>query len=476
MMKKDLVDNVNKLISIADELLKKKITYNVRRELSELYLSFSLLHDNFNIDSISKVSLEYLMNKIANEICYESFFNFYMGFYYLPKKVYHKQADELSTAIFQDNVNISCFRCQIHASGMLKFSLDTSTNNYFFSRGNKIAEAIRNFIAYPFEFDVSSIVYLALNYYQTLCEYEQCADNTYERYLQSLKSEFENIFKIILKNEDVFATLQDNQQLLGFWCSTVPSDFNLNFEFNSLPDTVNTRYRWILFSYYRINEDKANELFEKQYEKIISLRTQKVIDISLVVRLLCHTLLYKNDIDISEYELINTQADNSKGVQHPLNFFFKYYNNSYQQNCTNQDLETLISLNDGELRQKVAACMQNVDKNELERQITKPHGTLEISDLDIRFFEDGELKYLCMPFKTGREITASTMGESYMYQLIKPFSHFGNQCFVVLITAKKCSQGLETFIQRMSIKIPSWRIEVIQYEQLCKLLKANGQL
>lgn len=68
------------------------------------------------------------------------------------------------------------------------------------------------------------------------------------------------------------------------------------------------------------------------------------------------------------------------------------------------------------------------------------------------------------------------MDESYMYQLIKPFSHFGDNCFVVLIAARKCSQGLETYIQRMSIKQPSWRVDVIQHEQLCKLLKANSQI
>ena len=132
-------------------------------------------------------------------------------------------------------------------------------------------------------------------------------------------------------------------------------------------------------------------------------------------------------------------------------------------------------LDDSALRHKVAACMQNVDENELERQISKPHGALEISDLDIKFFEESQLKYLCMPFKTGREISR-TMDESYMYQLLKPFSHFGDNCFVVLITARKCSQGLETYIQRMSIKQPSWRIDVIQHEQLCKLLKANSQI
>ena len=74
------------------------------------------------------------------------------------------------------------------------------------------------------------------------------------------------------------------------------------------------------------------------------------------------------------------------------------------------------------------------------------------------------------------EITTNTVSEKYAYQIYKPFSHFGNQCIVVFITAKKCSQGLETYIQRMSLQNKQWKVYIIQEIQLCKLLKANNLL
>ena len=474
-MKNDLINNANKLITKAELLLKQKSSYNIRRELSETYLSLNLLHKNFNIEPISKTALEYLMNRIVQKICYEYYFQFYMGFYYLPQKVFDKEAEELSNGIFQANINISCFRCLIHASDMINISLDTSTNTYFFTRGDKITKAIKNFMSHPFDFDVSSMVYLALNYYQVLCEYESCSDITYKHHLPELKQEYEALFDLMIKNDTFCDVIKTNNQLLGFWCSIVPDKLTLEYTPSLSSRVFNTRSRWILYSYFGINTDSANRTFEDMYDKVLEQPIENTIDTSLIVRLLCLSLICKNDIDIVDFELIHIWSDKEKCVQYPLSHFFKNYNNLSQQDCTDDDLDALMLLDDSALRHKVAACMQNVDANELERQISKPHGALEISDLDIKFFEESQLKYLCMPFKTGREISR-TMDESYMYQLLKPFSHFGDNCFVVLITARKCSQGLETYIQRMSIKQPSWRIDVIQHEQLCKLLKANSQI
>lgn len=68
-MKKELIFNVNKLVDSADSLLKQENTTRfVRKELSEIYLSLSLLNKNFNIDPLSKASLEYLMNRIVQKI------------------------------------------------------------------------------------------------------------------------------------------------------------------------------------------------------------------------------------------------------------------------------------------------------------------------------------------------------------------------------------------------------------------------
>lgn len=475
-MKQQLITRINELISEAQELLQQKTNFKVRRELSEVYLSLDFLNDNFTLEPISKASIEFLMNKIIHRISYEGYFNYYMCFYYLPQSVYDKDFEKLSNGIFQSNINISCFRCLIHASKLFKFSLDTSANRYFFSNGSRVVKAIKNFISYPFDFECSSMVYLLLNYYQTLCEYEQCSDTTYQTLVPGLKNECECLFAEMYGNETFSETIQNNPQLLGFWCSTVPEDVKFEIDVPETPEVVNVRHLWIMCSYFEINVAHANTIFKDLYGIISIDRFLSTTEIALIVRLLCFSLNYENYTDLTEYEIMNIHFGKPNRVKYPLSYFFKNYNNINQQSCTPQDLRSLISLDDSELRKKVAECMQNVDANELERQVAKPHGALEISDLDVKFTEDGELKYLCMPFKTGREITSETMSENYMYQLIKPFSHFGDNCIVVLITAKKCSQGLETYIERMSIRQPSWRIEVIQNEQLCKLLKANSLL
>lgn len=474
-MKQDLISKVNILISEIENLLHKNINYSVRKELSEAYLSLALLNDKFSIEPISKASIELLMNKIVHHISYEDYFLYYMCFYYLPKKVYEKDIESMSVDIYQSNINILCFRCLIHASEMLKFSLDTSTNSYFFSRGSSIVKAIKNYISYPFDFDISSMVYLALNYYQALCEYEKCSDITYKSQIPQLKKEYEDLFKAMRSNKNFAETIQNNQQLLGFWCSKVPDKFRYDFAIKTIPQKINVKYLWIMCSGFEYDVEEADQIFSEEYRRISQEQNLGIIETALITRLLIFPLIHKNNTDLSEFEIDSASIDRSNRVQFPLSHFFKNYDHLDQQVCSHKDLQTLFSFDDAALRRKVAECMQNVDYNELERQISKPHGSLEISDLDVKFMENGKLKYLCMPFKTGREITGNTMSESYMYQLLKPFSHFGDNCIVVLITAKKCSQGLETYIHRMSIRQPSWRIEVIQNEQLCKLLKANAK-
>lgn len=475
-MKHDLVEFTNKTMLQANRLLRQPANAKVRRELSEVYRSLSALNKQFKLEAISKASIEYLMNRIIQYISYDGYFNYYMCFYYLPNSVYNKNAEDLSANILNANTNISCFRCLIQASDLLNFSLDTSGNYYFFERGTRLVNAIRNFIKYPFEFDISALVYLALNYYQTICEYEACRDKTFKIHIPKLKNECEALFELMYNDKAFSEIIQSNFQLLGFWTSKVPEEYKFEYTLENMTHVLNTRQRWMLSSYYEVNSAHANEILTDGYDYVIGIPFENPIDIALTLRILLLDNLYCNEDDISEYELVSIRDEYAKCVQRPMSFFFKNYDKIPEGNPTPRDLLNLLNFDDATLRQKVAACMQNVDQNELQRQVSKPHGTLEISDLDIKFNENGKLKYLCMPFKTGREITRDTMEEKYMYQLLKPFSHFGENCMVVLITAKKCSQGLETYIQRISSKQSSWRIEVIQYEQLCSLLKLNGQI
>ena len=57
---------------------------------------------------------------------------------------------------------------------------------------------------------------------------------------------------------------------------------------------------------------------------------------------------------------------------------------------------------------------------------------------------------------------------------MRPFAYFDN-CVVIFVTAKKCSEPLMNEIKLMKEKF-NWSIGVLEYESLAALLKLNGQL
>jgi hypothetical protein len=82
---------------------------------------------------------------------------------------------------------------------------------------------------------------------------------------------------------------------------------------------------------------------------------------------------------------------------------------------------------------------------------------------------------LCIPFKSGGEITGKTVPVDVAYQIIRPFMFFPDNCVVVFVTAKPCSQYLLNYI-KMARATQGWAIEVIQHQELAKLLKVNDLL
>ncbi len=474
-MKTRLKNYIEKLSDVAygNVNSSSKSTYRTRKETSEIFLTFKEIYQNFSFDPITKASFGLFFNKIQNAICDEEYFRYYMGFYYLPKRVFEKDGEELSNSIYQSNINISCFRCKMFAADILEFSLGSSADNYFFSRGDKVITAVANYFGHPFDFDISALIYMLLNYFQALLEYGGYKDSQYNNIAYKLREECMALFKIIIKNsaaQDVFIS---NHQLSSFWNSLLYDI--LPIKDAGLPSALikNNRYRWALNALYKYSPNEASKRFNANIGMILDPISDNGF---LCLRLLSNELVYRDDIDLTSFEISITNRADDMRVKYDLHHFFNHYSQIRAVNCIDDDIALLNSYDDAALRYKVSQCIKNVDSGELDRQLAKPHGAMEISDLDLRFIEDGITKYLCMPFKTGREIISNTVADSYMYQLIKPFTHFGSQCIVVFITAKKCSQGLETYIQRMSVRQPSWRIEIIQEAQLCKLLKLNGQL
>jgi hypothetical protein len=62
----------------------------------------------------------------------------------------------------------------------------------------------------------------------------------------------------------------------------------------------------------------------------------------------------------------------------------------------------------------------------------------------------------------------------YTHQIFRPFAFFDN-CIVVFVTAKKCSQPLMNMVKQMREKL-NWPMGIIEHTELAALLKLNGQL
>lgn len=94
--------------------------------------------------------------------------------------------------------------------------------------------------------------------------------------------------------------------------------------------------------------------------------------------------------------------------------------------------------------------------------------------MEVPIMYKGKEYYLCMPFKSGVEITGKTVPVDVSYQIVRPFIEFRN-CIVVFVTAKKCSENLMNYIKKIKDSL-NWPIEVIEENVLASLLMMNGEL
>jgi hypothetical protein len=153
---------------------------------------------------------------------------------------------------------------------------------------------------------------------------------------------------------------------------------------------------------------------------------------------------------------------------------FNGYNQLSSIEISEAELDTLIKYNDEQLRERVAKTIIGVSEAELKREMKKPHGVFEISDMELSVKIDGKKLFLCMPFKSGVEIKKDSVSVDVMYQITRPFVHF-NSCAVVFVTAKRVSENLMNEIKRSKDKL-GFAIEVLQSTELAKLLKFNNLL
>ena len=144
------------------------------------------------------------------------------------------------------------------------------------------------------------------------------------------------------------------------------------------------------------------------------------------------------------------------------------------ENVSAEQIAHVQSMKDKEFRLKFSKTIRGVNQQILLREAAKPHGSFEISDMEIPIKFQGKNIYLCIPFKTGVEIHGDTVPVNVVYQILRPFLEF-NSCVVIFVTAKKCSEQLMNYIKKIKDKM-NWPIEVIEERTLTALLLYNDQL
>jgi hypothetical protein len=172
-------------------------------------------------------------------------------------------------------------------------------------------------------------------------------------------------------------------------------------------------------------------------------------------------------------EALSTSLEHSS-VKLNLGEIFNGYGKISETDVDAEDDRRLNNLSDSELRALLAKVIAGVDPVVLQRESQKPHGSFEIADMELPINVHGESFYLCVPVKSGKEIRSNTVPESWAYQIFRPFLNFG-RCGVVFISAKRSSQNLMNDIKRMKDRF-GWAIEVIEADELAKLLKINSLL
>jgi hypothetical protein len=179
---------------------------------------------------------------------------------------------------------------------------------------------------------------------------------------------------------------------------------------------------------------------------------------------------------ITDSEIADALSTHLKRSSVELNLgeIFSAYEKISETDVEAADIDRLNSLGDSELRALLARIILGVDPVILQREAQKPHGPFEIADMEIPITVQGQRFYLCIPVKSGQEIRGKTVPELWAYQILRPFADF-DRCAVVFVSAKKCSQNLMNNIKRMKDKF-GLAIEVIEAEELAKLLKINSLL
>ncbi len=465
-----------------NNLLKSKPSYPQIKELCEFVFLLKEIQQNTVLKAENYVLISRFIKNIAsNAYVFDKIF-YFTSLYKLPQEFYDGDSSRVGYATYNANIDISIMRVQMR-EGMVQGS---SEDDYFFERGKSgLVRAMNNLLNHCDKLDsLIPAFYSVLNYLQAMIEYLEMEPKLYIDEANDLANNCLEIVKRFVEVKDVATSLKCNFQLNLFLISVIyrcENYYKEKFDFvnKEIGDFYklksNTKKIWSYFSLISIDFQEFKDKFPNDFKEEFS-REYKVfnhIEKTILLRNCVALLKSEGKIDLTDLN-IPVCEEFKINEWFTMKSYFKGYGLHTSIKLEEEDREKVLSFNDYELRNAVAQIIINIDKSVIDREKSKPHGVYEISDMELPIRKEvwGSTNYLCMPFKSGREIK-NKVTEEISYQLYRPFANFGNSAVVVFISPCEGTEPFYNAIKRATANL-HWTIHTIMGDSLIKLLKYNS--
>jgi hypothetical protein len=462
-----------------------------RRLFATLFFNSYELEKNFlsNLDPFALVALEQRMNQIRDWLQQEAFAHFFGYLYQIEYSLDYHNRSELQNRL---QWTIS----DLHTAYILMLTGDNLTD----SLGSCFFERLRGLVtvdcklidAKDKEFYKLAVINLCnvndvLNYYVGMGN----ADQKYKDLAKSyMKLSFLSLKRTFLDAEKpetdinlslyVYATVQNCAKVLDEKIEELQDTYE-ELE-NDLEAGISKLrpYNSILSlcDLYYLNKEKFTSFFEEVFEQI----STKIdwINRPFYIKMMIFYLLEKG-IGAQPIKLKIRPTFNPLNMDEITEKLFpEYFLNKSQLTITSDELEKLMTFDDAEIRKKLTEIFQRSsyitteEKERLTEESKKPHTGGEISDFEVHMKIGPHNQLICLPIKSGREITVS-VPEKYAYQIMKPFVRLFDRCVVIFLTSRRCSQALDGYIKQLKT-LYGFPIDVIQEGYLARIFKFYAQL
>lgn len=451
-----------------------------RSVLGEAGLVISQTLTNLNLLPHERALFEKAFNSVFSAVYDDGALFYYSSFYYSLGEV-KKDAQKVQAHFIKANADIVAMRMKLAAIKMGFASFGTSTDNYFLSRLSGLVNGVEFIFRTKKTEFYTPAIYALLNLHQTLLDFQENNVANSTEVLRCLSSVHETLEKI-LALQDVQTIINSSPQVRYFLAEQILRYAKLNSKTTTQDfDLISfEKLDWIpqLRCLSSISQFRPDE-FLKGFDACFPKWRNRYVESQPHTKILLLNVLiqWQRIVAPSSTLGLNLLAKpvDSVNIRQILSRFFNGYDRISQTKITSSEIEKLYTFDDEQLRHKVGNSMRGIDPVIVSRESSKYHGVSEIADMELPLqLQPNKTHFLCMPFKSAREISSSSVSVDYSYQIIRPFAYFEN-CIVVFVTAKKCSEPLMNEIKQMKEKF-NWSISVLENESLAALLKLNGQL